>query len=73
MSKTRDNRDALATFIARKIEIDTILAHLTALSAEHFNRAPNDVSWADVGTLCSYLNGLRRVSDAAFNEGEYAA
>jgi hypothetical protein len=73
MSKTRDNRDALATFIARKIEIDTILARLTALSAEHFNRAPNDVSWADVGTLCSYLNGLRRVSDAAFNEGEYAA
>jgi hypothetical protein len=43
------------------------------LSAEHFNRAPDDVTWADVGTLGGYLKGLREVSDAAFQEGEYAA
>jgi hypothetical protein len=31
MSKTRDNSQALAAFIARKTEIDAILARLTAL------------------------------------------
>jgi hypothetical protein len=43
------------------------------LSAEHFNRAPDDVTWADAGTLTGYVKGLREVSDAAFHEGEHAA
>jgi hypothetical protein len=73
MQKSPDNSDALAAFIARKAEIDTILARIAALSAEHFNRAPDDVTWADVGTLGGYLKGLREVSEAAFQEGEYAA
>jgi hypothetical protein len=68
-----DNSDALAAFIARKTELDTILVRIAALSTDHFNRAPDDVSWADVGTLSGYLKGLREVSDAAFHEGEYAA
>jgi hypothetical protein len=73
MRESLDNSEALAAFIAHKAEIDAILARLSALSNEHFNRAPDDVSWADVGTLGSYLEGLRRVSDSAFHEGEYAA
>jgi hypothetical protein len=73
MQKFPDNSGALAAFIASKTEIDTILARIAALSAEHFNRAPGDVTWADVGTLGGYLKGLREVSDAAFQEGEYAA
>jgi hypothetical protein len=73
MRKSPDNSEALATFIARKTEFDTILARLAALSTDHFNRAPDDVTWADVGTLGGYLKGLREVSDAAFHEGEHAA
>ena len=73
MRKSPDSSEALAAFIAHKAEIDAILARLSALSNEHFSRAPDDVSWADVGTLGSYLEGLRRVSDSAFHEGEYAA
>jgi hypothetical protein len=72
MRKTADNSEALAAFVARKIEIDTILAGLVALSADHFNCAPDEVTWADVGTLSSNLEGLRQVSDAAFHEGERA-
>ena len=72
MRKTPDNSEALAAFIARKAEIDTILARLTALSGEHFNAAPDDVTWAHVGTLASYIDSLRQVSDAAFHEGEHA-
>jgi len=73
MHKPSDNADALADFIARKSEIDTILARLTALSSEHFGREPDEVTWGDVGTLAGYLKGLREISDAAFQEGEYAA
>ena len=73
MRHTTDNNKAFATFIARKTEIDTILARLTALSGEHFNCAPGTVNWGDVGTLGGYLERLREVSDAAFHEGEYAA
>jgi hypothetical protein len=69
MRKPTDNSDALAAFIARKTEIDTILERLTALSAEHFNAAPDDVTWGHVGTLGGYLERLRQISDAAFQEG----
>jgi hypothetical protein len=63
------NSQALAAFVAHKSEIDTILTRVAALSAEHFDRAPDDITWADVGTLGSYLEGPRRVADSAFNEG----
>jgi hypothetical protein len=59
--------------IASKTEIDTILARLSALSAEHFSRASENVSRVDVGTLGSYLEDLREVSNVAFHEGEHAA
>jgi hypothetical protein len=72
MSKTRDNSRAATTFIARKSEIDAILARLVRLSTVHFNRAPADVIWTDVGTMGSYVEVPRRVSNAAFHEGEHA-
>jgi hypothetical protein len=73
MRQLLENSAAHAAFIARKIEIETILARLTALSAEHFGSEPETVTWADVGTLASYLKGLHEISDAAFHEGEHAA
>lgn len=72
MRNSTDISTALAVFIARKAEIDAILARLTVLSAEHFAIVPDDVAWAHVGTLGGYQEGLRRVSDAAFHEGEHA-
>ena len=67
-----DNTEALAAFITRKAKIDTILARLTALSADHFDLTPDEITWAHAGNLSCYLEGLRRVSDAAFGEGEHA-
>ena len=72
MRQPTDNSEALAAFIARKAEIDTVLARLAALSAGHFNATPDEVSWAHVGSLGGYLECLRRVSDAVFGEGEHA-
>ena len=42
---TRTNDKALAAFMARKAEIDTMLARLQALSDEHFEASPDDIHW----------------------------
>jgi hypothetical protein len=67
------HEDALAAFAARKAEIDTMLARLRGLSADHFGYAPAEVTWSHVGILEHYANLLKRVTDMAFNEGEHAA
>ena len=67
------NEDALAAFVSRKTEIDTMLARLGGLSADHFGYAPDEVTWAHVGTLEHYADLLKRMTDMAFNEGEHAA
>ena len=65
-------RAALDAYIAKKIEIDTMLARLKALSDNHFNVGPDEVDWGHVGTLAHYAEQLKRIIDAAFREGEYA-
>jgi hypothetical protein len=66
MRQLSDNNASLAAFIARKSEIDTILARLAALSADHFNRATDDVSWADVGTQGYARRTPQNSGNAAF-------
>ena len=51
MRCTADNRTALDAYIARKAEIDTMLARLTALSDDHFGVGPDEVTWGDVGSF----------------------
>jgi hypothetical protein len=67
------NDAALNAFIARKAEIDAMLTRLQAHSDDHFGCAPDDVTWGHVGTLEHYAELLRRITDAAFKEGEHAA
>ena len=70
---TLRNQDAaLQQFLAKKDEIDTMLAQLQALSDGHFNAAPGEVNWGHVGTLERYAELLRQITDSAFKEGEYA-
>ena len=45
---------------------------LQALSDDHFNYSPDDITWDDVGTLGYYAEMLKRVTDSAFKEGECA-
>ena len=65
-------RTALDAYIARKTEVDTMLARLTALSDDHFNVAPDEIDWGHIGTLAHYAELLKRITDSAFEEGEYA-
>lgn len=69
---TRTNDKALAAFMARKAEIDTMLARLQALSDEHFEASPDDIHWGHVGDLADISKNLREICDRAFQEGEYA-
>lgn len=72
MKSQRNNEDALATFIAKKAEIDGMLERLAALSSDHFNADPETLHWGHVGNLEFYASQLRRITDAAFHEGEHA-
>ena len=65
-------RAALDAYIAKKIEIDTMLTRLKTLSDDHFNVDPDKVDWGHVGTLAHYAELLKRITDSAFKEGEHA-
>ena len=68
----RSNEDALAAFVSKKAEIDTMLARLQKLSDDHFGYAPDDVTWSHVGTVEHYAELLKRITDMAFHEGDHA-
>jgi hypothetical protein len=70
---TRSNEDALTAFVQKKAEIDAMLARLQALSDEHFDYSPDEITWSHLGTLEHYAELLKRITDSAFKEGEHAA
>jgi hypothetical protein len=71
-TKTGTNEDALAAFVQKKAEIDAMLARLQALSDDHFNYSPDEITRDHVGTLGYYAELFKRVTDSAFKEGEHA-
>jgi len=70
--RAKDNSKALKAFTETKSEIDAMLARLQALSDEHFEATPDEINWGHVGSLTDYAGLLRRITDSAFQEGEYA-
>lgn len=63
---------AQIAFLAKKAEIDAMLARLQALSDEHFNSHPDEIHWGHVGDLEYYASLLKRLTVSAFKEGEHA-
>ena len=70
--KSEAPTEALAAFIAAKVEIDEMLARLTALSDDDFETHPDKIQWGNVGDLNHYACLLRQITDSAFSEGEFA-
>ena len=71
-AKAQNNDIAVAAFMTRKAEIDTMLERLQGLSDEHFGANPEEINWGDVGTLADMATKLREITNSAFGEGEYA-
>ena len=71
--KTSTQEKALAAFLAKKAEIDAMLARLQALSDDHFGADPETLGWGEVATLGHHAALLKQITDMAFNEGEHAA
>ena len=69
----RTNDAALAAFIAKKGEIDAMLARLQAFSDDHFGADPEQVNWSHVGSLEYQAHLLKQISDFVFRKGEHAA
>jgi hypothetical protein len=69
---TRSSQDALAAFVQKKAEIDSMLARLQTLSDDHFGLAPDEVTWGHVTSLTDYAELLKRITERALKEGEYA-
>ncbi|MGH6916341.1 MAG: hypothetical protein ACREJ0_01405, partial [Geminicoccaceae bacterium] len=59
----KSQEQALAAFVSKKAEIDAILTRLQALSDEHFNYGPEEITWGHVGTLEHYAEVLQRITD----------
>jgi len=70
---TKSSEQALAAFVSKKAEIDAMLSRLQALSEDHFGYAPDEITWAHVGTLEHYAELLKRITYMAFQEGKHAA
>ena len=68
----KSKEQALAAFVSKKAEIDSMLERIKTLSDDHFGYAPEDVTWSHIGSLEHYAELLRRITDMAFNEGEHA-
>jgi len=73
MIKRTDTTKAIDAFLARKAEFDAMLARLQSLSADHFNWSPDEITWGHAGTMAHYAEMLKRITDSAFQEGEFAA
>jgi hypothetical protein len=70
--KTSNQEKAVNAFLARKAEVDERLARLQALSDDHFEVHPDDITWSHVDHVAHYANLLKEITDMAFEEGEHA-
>ena len=68
----RSKEQALAVFVAKKVEIDAMLTRLQALSDDHFGYSPDEITWSHAEGLVHYAELLKRITDMAFNEWEHA-
>jgi hypothetical protein len=72
MRISHHKESAHEAFMKCKIEIDAMLSRLKEASDEHFGYSPDEINWGHVGTLGYYAELLKRITDSAFQEGEYA-
>lgn len=70
--KDKQHEEALAAFMAAKLEIDELLVRLQTASDDHFDADPDRLNWGDVGSITQLRATLRELCDQVFREGDYA-
>ena len=68
----KSKEQALAAFVSKKAEIDSMLDRIKALSDDHSGYAPDEITWSHAEGLAHYAELLKRITDMAFNEGDHA-
>lgn len=63
----KTERTALDAFLEHKARIDEALGYLQTKSGEHFDTHPDEVNWADAGSLEHIAELLEPA--VSFNEG----
>jgi hypothetical protein len=58
---TRSSEQALAAFVSKKAEIDTMLTRLQALSDDHFGYSPDEITWSHAEGVAHYAGLLKRI------------
>jgi hypothetical protein len=56
----KSKEQALAAFASKKAEIDTMLTRLQALSDDHFNYSPDEITWDHLWTAPAMQGKVRR-------------
>ena len=67
----RNQENSLAAFLAKKAELDALLAELTKASADHFGADPETVLWGEAAWLADATAKLKDIADQHFRRGEY--
>ena len=59
----KNNEKALDEFVKTVGEIGTVLEALRAANDEHYDLAPEEITWANVGDAKRTLHGLEEILD----------
>jgi hypothetical protein len=59
----KSNTAALATFMARKAEIDDLLVRIQAASDEHFGADPEALNWGQAGVVGEAAERLKEIAE----------
>ena len=67
-----DNSEQITAFVKGINDAMAKLERLAQAMDDHLSIGPDDVGWADVGTIGKINADLQDVVDFTFQEGEYA-
>jgi hypothetical protein len=74
MTKREANQQrSLEAFMAKKAEVDALLAELQQASDDRFGADPEAVLWGEAAWLADATAKLRDIADQHFRRGEYSA
>ena len=66
------NEAVAAEWLKKRARIGEVLKRLSDKCEDHFDADPEEITWADYGSLAHIERQLQEISDQVFQEGGYA-